>query len=81
MVAEATAGRCFHGDLAGPRADAEKSPLPHASRTNKTLRSGLCEGLVAGPERRTRGRAAVVVGVWWMSFLECAALPLAAALT
>ena len=39
----------------GPRAGAEKPPLPHASRTNKTLRSGLCEGLVAGRERRARG--------------------------
>lgn len=63
MVAVASAGRCLRGDLAGPGADAEKPPLPHASRTNKTLRSGLCEGLVAGPERRTRGQAAVLLGV------------------
>lgn len=73
MVTVAMADRCLRGDLAGPGADAEKPPLPHASRTNKTLRSGLCEGLVAGPERRTRGLAAVVGGVWWLSFLECGA--------
>lgn len=78
-VAVAAAGRCLRGDLAGPGADAEKPLLPHASRTNKTLRSGLCEGLVAGPERRTRGLAAVLGDVSSVIFLErSATAPLAA---
>lgn len=50
-------GRCLRGGRAGPPGGAERPPLPHASRTNKTLRSGLCEGLVAGRERRARGLA------------------------
>lgn len=55
----AAAGACVAIQL-GPRAGADRPPLPHASRTNKTLRSGLCEGLVAGRERRARGRAAAL---------------------
>lgn len=55
-AAAAAAGACVAIRL-GPRAGAERPPLPHASRTNKTLRSGLCEGLVAGRERRARGLA------------------------
>lgn len=53
-AAAAAAGACVAMGL-GLRADADRPPLPHASRTNKTLRSGLCEGLVAGRERRARG--------------------------
>lgn len=56
LMAAVAAGACVAIGL-GPRAGAEKPPLPHASRTNKTLRSGLCEGLVAGRERRARGLA------------------------
>lgn len=56
MAVAAAAGACVAMGL-GLRADADRPPLPHASRTNKTLRSGLCEGLVAGRERRARGLA------------------------
>lgn len=56
LAAAAAAGACVAIQL-GARAGAERPPLPHASRTNKTLRSGLCEGLVAGRERRARGLA------------------------
>lgn len=63
-------GRCLRGDRAGPRAGAERPPLPHASRTNKTLRSGLCEGLVAGRERRARGLAAALGDLWVLVFRE-----------
>lgn len=54
----------------GPRAGAERPPLPHASRTNKTLRSGLCEGLVAGRERRARGQAVALGGLLVLVFGE-----------
>ncbi|KAM7247546.1 hypothetical protein CapIbe_001499 [Capra ibex] len=67
----------------GPRAGAERPPLPHASRTNKTLRSGLCEGLVAGRERGVRGLAVALGGLLILVFGECRAVrrPIAAALT
>lgn len=52
----------------GPRAGAERPPLPHASRTNKTLRSGLCEGLVAGRERGVRGLAVALGGLLVLVF-------------
>ena len=59
----------------GPRAGAERPPLPHASRTNKTLRSGLCEGLVAGRERRVRGLAVALGGLLVLVFCERRAVP------
>lgn len=67
-AAAAAAGACVAMGL-GLRADADRPPLPHASRTNKTLRSGLCEGLVAGRERRARGLA-VALGDLVLVFRE-----------
>ena len=55
----------------GPRAGAERPPLPHASRTNKTLRSGLCEGR----ERRVRDLAVALGGLLVLVFCERRAVP------
>lgn len=68
-VAVAAAGACV-AIRPGPRAGAERPPLPHASRTNKTLRSGLCEGLVAGRERRARGLAVALGDLLVLVFRE-----------
>lgn len=68
-AAAAAAGACVAIRL-GPRAGAERPPLPHASRTNKTLRSGLCEGLVAGREQRARGLAVALGDLLVLVFRE-----------
>lgn len=68
-AAAAAAGACV-AVRPGPRAGAERPPLPHASRTNKTLRSGLCEGLVAGRERRARGLAVALGDLLVLFFRE-----------
>nr|KAF6450547.1 hypothetical protein HJG59_008414 [Molossus molossus] len=73
-MAAAAAGACVAIGL-GLRAGAERPPLPHASRTNKTLRSGLCEGLVAGRERRARGLAVALDDLQVLVFRERSAAP------
>lgn len=81
-AAAATAGACVAVGP-GPGAGAERPPLPHASRTNKTLRSGLCEGLVAGRERKARGLAVALGDLlsWSSESTVPHSAPLAAALT
>lgn len=77
MAAAVAAGACVAVGP-GPRAGAERPPLPHASRTNKTLRSGLCEGLVAGRERKAGGLAEALGDLQVLVFCERSATPRAA---